>query len=637
MPIKYRPELDGLRAIAVLFVIFYHAEINLFNIINFNGGFIGVDIFFVISGYLITSIILKELIYKNKFSFVDFYKRRIRRIVPVLLTVIIVSLPFAWFILLPQTFIKFIKSILFTLGLSSNYFFHFTDLAYFQNVGEVSPLLHTWSLSIEEQFYIFFPFFLFISFKYLKNYVGLILIKTFFISLLLAEWASVNHPGINFYSLPTRAWELIAGSIIAYYEVNYAKKLINKKYNLILTSFGIFLIFFSLFFFNSDFAHPSFLTLVPVLGVCLVILFSYKNNFFTLILSSNLLVKIGLISYSLYLWHYPIFIFLKFKYMYLSTTTQITGIILSFFLSFLSYIYVEKFFKNNFNFKKLIYSIFFLYFLILCFSILVLNYKEKFNDLNKINNYFFFDTKNFISERHNFIKNYNFNNFDSRENVLIIGNSYAEDLLNIFARNEKLNKQYYFYIPFQLNHKNVVNYDFNCFLNFIKTKDINCKNFKYDNLIKQYQESNIIIFHQLDNSQYLKKSEIINQIIKRDNKKVIFFLNNIHDKYLNNLTLLERYVYVNKKLPAGDDLEFIEKNLYLDSENFQKDIILELKQEFKENKINFLLRKDFYCDVKNKKCPVLTKNKNKIYLDFGHISNYGAEYFSEKIFKILEF
>ena len=164
MNIKYRPEIDGLRAIAVGSVILYHAQIYFLDKQFFPGGFIGVDIFFVISGYLITSIIFKELLYTDNFSYMKFYERRIRRILPVLLFVMMVSIPFAWVYLLPDSFIDYSKSILSSLGFISNIYFWFSSQAYGAESNILNPFLHTWSLSVEEQYYILFPIILLISF-----------------------------------------------------------------------------------------------------------------------------------------------------------------------------------------------------------------------------------------------------------------------------------------------------------------------------------------------------------------------------------------------------------------------------------------------------------------------------------------
>ena len=359
MSIKYRPEIDGLRAIAIGAVILYHAQITVFGHQSFEGGFIGVDIFFVISGYLITSIILKELLTNDSFSFKHFYERRVRRILPALLFVMLVSLPFAWMYLIPSSFVDFSKSILYSLGFSSNFYFWYSGQRYADESGLLKPFLHTWSLSVEEQYYIIFPIVLLIVFKYFRQYLIHILILGFIISLGLADWGSRNHPPFNFYVLPTRGWELLAGSILAYFEINNGHRSKNKTLNLILPTIGLLLIGHSILFFNDKMFHPSFYTLSPIIGVCLIIWFSHKDELITKILSLKLFVGIGLISYSLYLWHYPIFA--------LSRIVEFTGgggvfkkLSLGFLIlivSIFSYYFVEKPFRNKNNKFKVIFSL----------------------------------------------------------------------------------------------------------------------------------------------------------------------------------------------------------------------------------------------------------------------------------------
>jgi peptidoglycan/LPS O-acetylase OafA/YrhL len=180
MKLTYRPEIDGLRAVAVISVILYHAKTTIFELTPFKGGFIGVDIFFVISGYLITSLILKELYKTGEFSFIHFYERRARRILPALFTVILTSVFFAWTILLPGNFADYTKSVFYSLGFSSNFYFYYEGLKYGTDDGLLKPFLHTWSLSVEEQFYIIFPVILIVSFKYFRSHLLSVMIIGFF-------------------------------------------------------------------------------------------------------------------------------------------------------------------------------------------------------------------------------------------------------------------------------------------------------------------------------------------------------------------------------------------------------------------------------------------------------------------------
>ena len=354
MKLTYRPEIDGLRAIAVGAVILYHSKIIFLGYQPFKGGFIGVDIFFVISGYLIASIILKELVTTGSFSFKHFYERRIRRILPVLLVVMLVSLPFAWMYLLPNSLIDFSKSILYSLGFSSNFYFYYSGQEYSASNGIFKPFLHTWSLSLEEQYYILFPIFLLVTFKYFRKYLIHILILGFLISLGLADWTSRNYSSMSFYFLHTRMWELIVGSVLAYFEITNGHRSKHQKFNLILPTIGLLLIGHSILFFNNKMFHPSFYTLSPIIGVWLIIWFSSKDEIITKILSTKLFVGIGLISYSLYLWHYPIFAFYR---TYLSgvglglfaseSYNKILIFLLLLLLSIFTYFFIEKRFRSK--------------------------------------------------------------------------------------------------------------------------------------------------------------------------------------------------------------------------------------------------------------------------------------------------
>jgi peptidoglycan/LPS O-acetylase OafA/YrhL len=245
MSIKYRPEIDGLRAIAILSVIIYHSDFIIFGKSLLSGGFLGVDIFFLISGYLITLIILKEIYKKNNFSFTNFYEKRVRRIIPALLFVMLCTLPFAYIFLLDL--VDFSKSIISSLFFISNIYFNFTNNRYGEEDALLKPFLNTWSLSVEEQFYIIFPIILLIIFKYFRKYFLIILIVIFFISILFAESGNRNQSLFNFYMISSRAWELVSGSILGYLEIKLKRRSPHYILNLILPFFGFILIAHSIF------------------------------------------------------------------------------------------------------------------------------------------------------------------------------------------------------------------------------------------------------------------------------------------------------------------------------------------------------------------------------------------------------
>lgn len=360
MQVNYRPEIDGLRAIAVISVILYHTQFILFDEEIFKGGFIGVDIFFVISGYLISSIIFKEFQLTGSFSFKKFYERRIRRILPALLAVMVLSFPIAWLYLLPKNFVEYSESILYSLGFSSNFYFWSLGGNYEDTNSLLKPFLHTWSLSVEEQFYIIFPIIILITYKFLKKYLISIIVLGFFLSLFISDFGSKNYPGSTFYFLPTRGWELLAGSILSYFEIKNGHRGKNNSLNLFMPTVGILLVIHSIFFFNDQMNHPSLSTISAIVGVCLIIWFSEKNEIVTKILSSKIFVGIGLISYSLYLWHYPILAFDKISDF--SEEGFLNKLIITFliiFFSICSYYLVERPARNkNSSFKKILFSLF---------------------------------------------------------------------------------------------------------------------------------------------------------------------------------------------------------------------------------------------------------------------------------------
>ena len=376
MKLSYRPEIDGMRAVAVLSAIFYHAQFSVLGLKVFKGGYIGVDIFFVISGYLITSLMLKELEINKNFSFTGFYERRCRRILPVLFFIILVFLPFGWYYLIPPAFEDFSWSILSAVGFSSNFFFHNSGLEYAGISGMYKPFLHTWSLSVEEQYYIIFPVFLYFTFRYFNKYLFQILTLVLVTSFLFAEWGSKNYISATFYFIHSRMWELLAGSMLAYLEIKKGSRSDNKILNELLPILGILFIAIYIISFDDKNVAPSIKTLIPIIGTCLFIWFARKETLLGKIMSLKLLVGIGLISYSLYLWHYPIFAFSRIiEFTQGDVLKKLLLIFFTIILSIVTYFFIEKPFRNKNKINtKLFFSIIVLMgTLIVTFSLLVIN------------------------------------------------------------------------------------------------------------------------------------------------------------------------------------------------------------------------------------------------------------------------
>lgn len=333
---KYRAEIDGLRALAVVPVILFHAGFDLFS-----GGFVGVDVFFVISGYLITTIIIEDL-ENNRFSIANFYERRARRLLPALFFVMLVCIPFAFMWMLPSQMKDFSQSLAAVSLFVSNILFA-GDSGYFAAVAEEKPLLHTWSLAVEEQYYLLFPVFLILLWRFGKSKVFWVIAILAAISLLLSEWGWRNNATDNFYLAPTRAWELFAGSIAA-----FAVQKNGVQRNNLLATLGLVAIIGAIFVYGETTPFPSLYALAPVLGTVLLVLYADKETLAAKFLSTKLFVSTGLISYSAYLWHQPLFAFARIRLAQQPSELFFLALSLaSLGLAYLSWRFVERPFRRR--------------------------------------------------------------------------------------------------------------------------------------------------------------------------------------------------------------------------------------------------------------------------------------------------
>ncbi|MBR26683.1 MAG: hypothetical protein CML46_07045 [Rhodobacteraceae bacterium] len=345
MSLKYRPEIDGLRTISVGAVLIYHATFTLAGRELLPSGYLGVDVFFVISGFLITSLIAREKAATGRFSIADFYERRARRLLPALFVVIFASLPFAWTLLLPSQMLDYAASLLASVFFVSNMYWYGSLTQYGADSGLVKPFLHTWSLAVEEQFYIVFPL----------VYVGLLGVARRAMpwllaglaagGLIFADWMTIQDRNLSFYWLLSRLWELGAGAWLAHMLHVRPEFLRLPILRRTMPALGLALIVAPMFLPQIEWRHPGLTTAPTVLGAVLVIWFAGGRDPATRLLSSRIFVGVGLISYSLYLWHYPIYAFGRLHDPDPTVMHKLSWMALSFALAWFSWRVVERPFR----------------------------------------------------------------------------------------------------------------------------------------------------------------------------------------------------------------------------------------------------------------------------------------------------
>jgi len=620
--LKYRPEIDSLRAISVLGVIIYHSKIYFFGELFFQGGYYGVDIFFVISGYLITSIIYEDLS-KNNFSLKKFYVKRCRRIFPALIFTILISLLLSWYSVMPISFIEYAKSIIYSLIFVSNYYFHISGLEYGAVSGLLKPLLHTWSLAIEEQFYIIFPLLFIFGFRKLRKslifYLGILL----FVSFLIAIYYSNFDPNFNFYFIGSRAWELLIGSLLFLLSQKSNLK-IKTFYSNVITFFGLLLIFIS-FQFNYDTnPTPNLNTLLPLFGASIIIFTFKKEGLLNLLFVNKFILKIGLISYSLYLLHYPIFAFVRANRFAHSQIDYLFVALIIFILSFLSYRFVEKpfrsfdFIKNRSFIQILIGSILFF-----CSLSLVIIYNKGFeNRYPKLSN-FSLDYEKYLREIRVLKYELGVPSFkdESKKNLLIIGNSHGRDLFNILKLNESSFLDYEF---------SILDTKISClkYINNNKLCDKTLSKLQEDIL----NQSNIILIStRYDDEDLLELKNIIKKL-STDNKKVILASNRPEFYFSNNnLTIIDEFFLQNKRLPNNDERLELKEKYFLSIKPKLKKINTFIEQIAKDNQIDFIDTKELICSDQKRTCEFLTNSNSKLMYDSSHFTVEGAKYLGTKV------
>ena len=592
---NYRRDIDGLRAIAILPVILFHADFS-----NFHYGYLGVDIFFVISGFLITSFIVNDL-KQEKFNVLNFFDRRARRILPGLIFIMLASIPFAMLYMQPDDLENFGQSLFATSVFSNNILLYLTS-GYWDIGSEFKPLLHTWSLSVEEQYYLVFPFLMLLIWK-LKSFwwMASILIFLAIVSFLYYYFGSFGNELIerraSFLFLFGRAWQILLGAIGALiaYEIIYKTSSLKKFHKEFICILGLFLIFLSMFSFLVFDINQIYLPVFASLGCFLLLIFSSHNLISTALLRSKLFVWIGLISYSLYLWHQPLFAFARIRSF--EEPTYILMILLMIFLVPLAVLSfkLERFFKNSDNVNhKIFYSSLLVSLIIICSAGLTFHFSNGFykNYQELTAPYLvedkFYDNDGYIVDA---FKYQDIEFLNTKKNLIITGDSFARDFINMGRSNDYF-KNYEFTIR-----------AYNCFNNQIYSDE------EKFNLIKDGDF--VIISYRILPSEQSKKC-LINKISYLEKNNIDFLVIGTKDFGFNINRPLKDKMYDFQAMPSKEILDF---NDFL-KKNVPQEKFIDL--------LNLISNKG--------KVPLFTADNKLMSIDRAHLTYFGARDIGKIIF-----
>ncbi len=605
--------IQGLRGLAVISVIFFH-----YGFEYFQGGFLGVDIFFVISGYLMSLILDKKISYK---TLLNFYLKRLKRILPALIFVVFISLLLGFLLISESSYERLGKTSLSSIFFTSN-FYYWREWGYFDLNSLNKPLLHTWSLSVEMQFYLLFPIlllsinFFFKKINIIYKLIFIIISFTFFTELIIEEKKIAS-----FYLMPFRLSEFLIGSIGYYYEKNYKTLKINKNYVFIL-SLGLLL--FCILYYDKNIKFPGLNSLLPCI-ITLILILNKENYLSKKILQNKILLFIGNISYSLYLIHWPLFIYYRFyTFKEPSNAEKFLLIILSIIFAYLINKYIENVFKKKNNQKNnFFYS--FSYVVIAIFSISVIfNNGYDFRIKNKKNLYNNNEVKNFINDDLNkeklFYKKCVINSNSKDIDFIFLGDSHAVMYAPGILEFSKKNKKNFCFVSLLVTcnffggHSNK---------DFIKTNCYERQRVVIDYLSK-IETSTLVIahaWHVFDNEDFMqiaKKYDSFYKKIFKENKKNIIFLLSVPE-FSNGIsgescTNFPKYLVKNRNCDyASRNSKKIENN-----HSINEKINFEISQS-KMGNIFFLNPYDYLCD--NRLCKQVINN-NDVYSDRDHLTNY---------------
>jgi peptidoglycan/LPS O-acetylase OafA/YrhL len=609
---KYRSEIDGLRALAVLPVIIFHADNKIFS-----GGFLGVDVFFVISGYLITKIILDE-IDKGNFSLFNFYDRRARRILPALYFALLLTSITAFMVMLPTQLKEYGQSLISAVLFSANIFFWLkTD--YWAQSSEITPLLHIWSLGIEEQFYFIFPLLLLLVKKTsnLKVYFITGIIVSF-VGMIYMRWT--GHNSEAFYLLPFRSWELLSGGLIPLIGLN------TKKYANSISLVSLIALI-STFIFFTDQTSPILLSTIPVIATIFLLSNQQETGLSNRVLSNKIFVYIGTISYSLYLFHQPVFALTRiFLFGELDNLRIIACLLLIFFLANISYYLVEIPFRSiSIKFNKLIIYILipFIIFLVFGFTMHYMNGMRdlKISKMSDRNRGIAFALESSIGARKIFWDKYlndsqlDFENDTHKIRVLYVGDSLSEDLFVASSLNDNLVNR------LQIRR---IDLDDECIKDiesYSARINVDPCRLQLDKFIKSkiLKDSEVIVIAEawLSNAKYLKNFLDISEV--KDKKIVVYLAPQFND--INSLL-----IYLERSGIESNSSEF-KKFVYLNRHQRNLKANRVLSTIANEYNLKIINGYDFFCNLDE--CSVINESGSPLIIDQVHLSEEGVMIFSK--------
>jgi peptidoglycan/LPS O-acetylase OafA/YrhL len=625
---KYKPEIDGLRGISVLAVIIYH--LNSRFLIN---GFLGVDVFFVISGFLITSII-SEKINSGSFSILNFYERRIKRLLPVYFLIVLIFTLFAIIIMLPYQLKDYFQSIASSVLFLSNYFFYY-ESDYFAPSSEFYPLVHTWSLSIEEQFYLFYPLFLILINKYFKRSISYILAILVILSLTYSIYLEATNPSLGFYSLGSRFWELGSGGLFATLSLNstFARKKSRKWEILCGFSFLILLaLFFDISYLPSN-LQLSFAKILVCLSSGILILNLEKSVLLSRLLRGRFLLKMGILSYSLYMFHQPILALLKTYYSNyygqeeLPLWNILMAVVLIFITAWISYTYFENPIRYSTIKMNRTFGIAFL-FIISASTFGYIGHKS--NGLLKWylkrnNEVIFINRDEEKRKALEELNKYDANKLEQVEgltNILVIGDSFGKDLFVSLKKNSGFNN----------NGISYINLDDTCMESFLQTDEsFKCNNeiITTEEILDRIKANDIVIISAYwSESTYLSGFGMAKSLT--NNEKKIFLTGSISFSDISTIAIMK------KNYSNDDDFRHA---IY---EKFTRKDKLLVSDKLKllvnnDSSLYFIDKSKFFCDDKAERCNLFDEDANPLIWDNAHLTTIGfikfGEFLNEEILR----